>query len=316
LALPARRATIDIDPNHPVFFRPLSRPYYSCRAIFCETLGVKHGASDDDIKKAYHKLGRPTCRSSPGRRNGVIAWLDELGPAIGVPTLQAGFPWMARAELADLLRRYRRLWRRRHHQALHVLHWQAPGSVWAMDFAEAPAAIDGLYDYLLAVRDLASGRQLLWLPLRNANADETSAALASLFALHGAPLVLKTDNGSPFCADATLALLHHAEVIPLFSPPYTPRYNGAIEAGIGSLKTRTEQQASRQGRPGQWTWDDVAAARLEANATARPRGPHGPTPDDAWAARRPLRAAERTLFHALVNRLRQVVRLEEGCQGP
>jgi transposase InsO family protein len=257
-------------------------------------------------------LGRPTCRSSTGQRNAVLALLDEWGPALGVPALQASFPWMARAELDDLLRRYRRVWRKRHYQAPHVLHWQVAGSVWAMDFTEAPAAIDGLYEYLLAVRDLASGRQLLWLPIGNASAAATTAALASLFARHGAPLVLKSDNGSPFSADDTLALVHRAGVIPLFSPPYTPRYNGAIEAGIGSLKTRTEQQATRHGRPGHWTWDDVAAARLEANATARPRGPRGPSPDDAWTGRQPLTAEERARFHASLQRLRHEVRLQEG----
>jgi hypothetical protein len=40
----------------------------------------------------------------------------------------------------------------------HVLHWTVPGSVWAMDFAEPPAPVDGVYDYLFSVRDLASGQ--------------------------------------------------------------------------------------------------------------------------------------------------------------
>src|SRR5207245_8901868 len=103
-----------------------------------------------------------------------------------------------------------------------------------------------------------------------------------------------------------------AEVIALFSPPYTPRYNGAIEAGIGSLKTRTEEHASRHGRAGQWTYDDVQAARLEANATARPRGSLGPSPDQAWTARRSLPVHDRALFGASLQRHRQQARLEQG----
>ena len=55
----------------------------------------------------------------------------------------------------------------------------------------------------------------------------------------------------------------------------------AIEAGIGSLKTRTEEHATWQGHAAEWTCDDVEAARAEANATARPRGPSKPTPDEA-----------------------------------
>ena len=196
-------------------------------------------------------------------------------------------------------------------EALHVLHWQTPGRVWAMDFAQAPRPIDGLYPYLLAVRDLASGQQLLWLPLATATGAEVRGALASLFVLRGAPLVLKTDNGSPFGDDATLALLDSAGVIPLFSPPYWPRYNGAIEAGIGSLKTRTEDHASRHGHPGHWTWDDVAAAQDQANATARPKGPSGPTPADAWSARRPIDADERVSFHETVDHFRAATRSQQ-----
>jgi len=262
-------------------------------------------------------LGRPTCRSSPGQRNAVIALLDELGPAIGVPTLCECFPWLARAELTDLLHRYRRVWRKRHQQALHVLHWQVAGSVWAMDFAEAPAPIDGRYGYLLAVRDLATAQQLLWQPLTAPTAADTILALGSLFARYGPPLVLKTDNGSAFSAGDTLAFLDQAQVIPLFSPPRTPRYNGAIEAGIGSLKTRTECHALRHGRSA-WTWDDVEAARLEANATSRPRGLYGPTPDDLWPNRSALTSLQRALFQATLDRLRREVRIHEGypAEGP
>jgi hypothetical protein len=263
-------------------------------------------------------LGRPTCRSPRKERNEVIAFIDAWGPGIGVPTLREAFPELPRAEMEDLLKRYRRIWRRRHYQALRVLHWQVPGLVWAMDFAEAPAAIDGLYEYLLAVRDLASGQQLLWQPIRSATAEEAGVALAALFARYGIPLVLKTDNGSPFGAEDTQGLLHQATVIPLFSPPRTPRYNGAVEAGIGSLKARTECHAARHGRPAQWTWDDVEAGRLEANATARPQGPTGPTPDEIWTSRRKITADERTCFHATVERRRAEVRLEKKypAEGP
>ncbi len=102
-------------------------------------------------------LGRTVLRTAPSERNEVIALLDELGPRRGVPTLHTLFPRMARAELADLVHRYRRVWRQRHQQPLCVLHWQVPGTVWAMDVAEPPIPIDGIYPYLLAVRDLASG---------------------------------------------------------------------------------------------------------------------------------------------------------------
>jgi transposase InsO family protein len=230
-----------------------------------------------------------------------------------VPTLRECFPHLGRAELADLLARYRRLWRQSNGPVLRRLHWEAPGTVWAVDFAEAPAPLDGLYPYLLAARDLASGQQLLWQPLAEATAREVAAALTSLFVLHGPPLVLKSDNGSAFCAGAVQAVLAGAGVVPLFSPPYWPRYNGSVEAGIGSLKERTERRAVLAGRPGQWSWPDAEAARQEANATARPRGPAGPAPEELWQGRPKISAGQRERFVASVARCRQEVRQEERC---
>jgi transposase InsO family protein len=255
-------------------------------------------------------IGRPARRSAPGHRNAVIEYLDLSGPGVGLPPLRAAFPTMTRAELDDLLVRYRRVWRHRQRQPLHVLDWTAPGAVWAMDFAEAPAVIDGVGAYLLAVRDLASGRQLLWQPVREPTAAATAEALAGLFAVLGPPLVLKSDNGSAFGAPAVATLLHNFGVLSLFSPPHTPSYNGAIEAGIGSLKARTAAHAARHGRPGCWTWDDLAAARLEANATARPRGLTGPTPDEAWAARASIPVGDRVSFAELVEDHRWTARRE------
>ena len=260
-------------------------------------------------------LGRPVLRSCCCQRNEVIALIDELGPRIGVPTLRDCFPHMPHAELDDLLKRYRRLWRRRYQQRLQVLHWPVAGVVWAMDFAEAPQPIDGLYPYLLGVRDLASGQQLLWLPLATATARETIPALAPLFVLYGAPLVLKTDNGSPFLAGDVRAFLAAWGVQQLFSPPRMPRYNGAIEAGIGSLKTRTEQESTRHGRPTNWTWDDAESARAQANATARPQGDSGPTPEEAWTARRPINPAVRALFGAVVAKHRDEIREQHGSRS-
>ena len=257
--------------------------------------------------------GRPCRRSPVQERNEVIALLDECGPALGVPGLQDGFPDVARAELTDILKRYRRVWRKRHQQPLHILHWQLPGSVWAADFTQAPQPIDGLYPYLLAVRDLASGQQLLWLPIVHPDSSAVLDAFASLVAWHGAPLVLKTDNGSPFCAGVIRDFLSQAHIFPLFSPTYTPEYNGSAEAGIGSLKSRTENHASRHGHPGFWTYDDAAFAQDEANATARPHGPSGPSPEESWTQRRTITPTERSLFEASVNRHRAVARTENDC---
>jgi transposase InsO family protein len=252
-----------------------------------------------------HRLGRRTLRSALDNRTEVLDVLNELGPATSLATLRDCFPKISRAELDDLVKRYRHVWRQRHQQVVNSLHWQLPGTVWAMDFSEPSQRIDGVDPYLFAVRDLASHQQLLWLPVRDVTAPTAIEALEQLFARHGAPLVLKADNGSAFIAAATKDFLSRHGVNLLFSPPHTPEYNGSIEAAIGSMKTRTERYAARAGHPGYWTLDDVAAAQIEANVTARPKGETGPTPNELWQGRRSITAAERALFREAVLRQRE-----------
>jgi transposase InsO family protein len=261
-------------------------------------------------EESIRLLGRPPLRSPRERRNEVIHLLDEVGPHLGIPALREHFPDLARAELTDLLRRYRVVWRERHRQPLRTLHWTTPGRVWAIDFAETPLPIEGNISYLLAVRDLASGMQLLWQPLTAATAEAAAEGLARLFVAHGPPLVLKCDNGSPFISGVVADLLAGHGVAPLFSPPMTPRYNGAIEAGIGSLKERTHAAAARAGHPDNWTWDDLATAQYEANFSSRPCGPDGPCPELIWQARTPIEEPERSLFQSRM----QEMLIEAKCR--
>src|SRR5262249_48513611 len=125
--------------------------------------------------------------------------------------------------------------------------------------------------------------------------------LGQLFARYGPPLIMKSDNGSAFRSAQTKSFLEQAGVIPLYSPPHWPVYNGAVEAGIGSLKTRTDRHAAHQARGASWTSDDLAAAVHEANTQARY---HDRKPVDAWNDRIPIRPSERVLFDLTVQRQR------------
>jgi hypothetical protein len=129
--------------------------------------------------------GRPVVRAERAARTAVLELLASVGPGVGLAVLAGLFSELPQAELADLLRRYRRVWVRRHPQLVHVLHWQRPGTVWAIDYAQAPLPLEEGFTDLLAVRDLASGRQRLWLPVTEATAATTTAALGTLFAIYG-----------------------------------------------------------------------------------------------------------------------------------
>jgi transposase InsO family protein len=264
------------------------------------------------ITNALRLMGRPVQRSSRETRNDVIHFIDEHGPHIGVHALRECFPTMSRAELSDLLRRYRVVWRKRNRVPLRVLKWSCVGRVWAIDFTGPVSILEGSARYVLAVRDLGSGRQLLWRAVEGPTGEAARDALNELFASHGAPVVLKCDNGSSFTSGVVCELLAAHEIAALYSPPYWPRYNGAIEAGIGALKDRTAAHAARAGHAGLWSWDDLAGARVEANATQRSWCEHSANPDVVWSARTPITAEERAAFRTAVTTARKT---QSGSSG-
>jgi transposase InsO family protein len=122
-----------------------------------------------------------------------------------------------------------------------------------------------------------------------------------LFVLE-APLVLKSDNGSAFISEEMARLVAEFEVLALFSPARTPRYNGGCEAGIGSFQPRVHHLSAWAGRAGDWTLDDVERARCETNELGRPFGRSQPTPGEAWANRPPIEPSLRQDFRELVDR--------------
>ena len=150
---------------------------------------------------------------------------------------------------------------------------------------------------------------LAWQALPALTAEVTRAALRCLFALHGAPLILKVENGSAFRAALLQAFLEGYGVLPLYSPPACPGYHGAIEAAIGALKQRTQDQAWAVGRSGRWEVGDLAAAQAAANAS-HPRRLNGRTPTSVWQSRPALAPLARVVFTVTVERQRFQVRDE------
>ena len=251
------------------------------------------------------RRGRPPRPVPPEETDAIDELLGECRGRIGVAALLR----CADAPRARL-EAHVRAWRRRHSRHVGRLEWTAPGTVWAMDWTETDAPVDAVgvaCRWTLLVRDLAGSMQLAAVPAAHATARVAAETLGALFASYGAPLVLKTDNGGNVAEAEVRALLAARGVAHLRSPPRTPRYNGAVEAGIGSLKARLRAIASSRGRPCAPTCDDLEEARLEANALARPWGTDGPTPNERWETRRPAAAAER---EALANAIATASREE------
>ena len=244
----------------------------------------------------------------------VIEQIRQAGPALGLPSLKAMFPKMPRCRLREIQQKCRRQWRDGHAVVTERLHWLVPGAVWAGDFTELEASIDGCFDYALSTRDLASRMHLLALPTQGEDARIAVPAIEELFRQHGAPLVYKTDNGSAFISVEFRDLLDRWDVIPLLSPPCTPRYNGAAEAGIGSFKTRLFYRAMAHGTEG-WTSDDAEAARQQGNHAVQSFGQgRVTTPCHRWQERTPISPSQRQTFRQAVIEYRRQILAQHGLE--
>ncbi|MHC4874502.1 MAG: hypothetical protein ACYTFY_21825, partial [Planctomycetota bacterium] len=143
-----------------------------------------------------------------------------------MPTLQGIFKDMPKRELENIIWRYREHDKLRNSPLIHNLTWKKPGTVWAMDYTKPPYPVDDIYKDILVVRDLASGNELAALPVPIENGFNTRNGLEKLFVEHGAPLVIKHDNGKPLTSWLVKELLKKWQVLSLPSPAYTPQYNG------------------------------------------------------------------------------------------
>jgi transposase InsO family protein len=247
-------------------------------------------------KPVYESPGRPPEEVPRERRQALLGKMLELGPCAGVPTLRAMFKDVPYRFIAKMKDRFSRALVRRRGWHRRKLRWLRSGAVWAMDFTQPRARLGQGKRRLFLVRDLGSGAQLAAVASRGEKSRTACAALLYLFALLGPPLVLKADNGSAFTAKETQALLAENGITPLFSPPYTPSYNGACERSGGTFKQRVAHIASMEGHAGFWFPQNLDEALLVANTTARPWGATGPTPAEVLKAREPVTESERMAF--------------------
>jgi transposase InsO family protein len=229
--------------------------------------------------------------------------LGAVGPDLGSPTLRAFMPWVPRGSLERHLRCYRLAHRRRRKARLHQLRWKEPGFVWAIDLAHPPEAVEVGGREVLAVRDLSSRFTIAWVPLPTGSAESVASALFTFFRRHGAPLVLKSDNGSCFIAPRFRALLARFGIVHLRSPRAWPQYNGACEAGIGVLRALTDTAAAMRGQPDVWTIEDLEEARDRANdMMLRGRGPKAAPARESWRKRGRVTLRARQLFGIVLGR--------------
>lgn len=242
-------------------------------------------------------------------------FLDELlqsvGPDIGIPTLRGFLPEAARGALERRLREYRLGHRQRRRARLYQLTWRHPGAVWAIDLADVVEPVDSLGRVVLSVRDLASRYTVAWISLPRGSSREVSGVIQRLMRRNGAPLVIKSDNGSAFTGAAFKLTLARFGVVHLRSPRAWPQYNGACEAGIGVLKALTDRAAAGRGDPDHWTTDDLEEARERANDLSRRIGTRLVSARAEWMRRRGDWNRERRLLRKVLAKGWAALRMSE-----
>lgn len=256
-------------------------------------------------------LGRPASREVPRAQRQTVLWaLHATSGRIGVKQLmQLVWPPVPRSAISDLKARWRSAAHRVGGRLCGKVEWLRAGAVWALDWTEPEQAIEGVYTRVLVARDLASGSNLLSRPCLAESGVTAVRELEGLIAKYGPPALVKRDNGKSLTCNAIDLLCAHQGILVLNSPPRCPGYNGACEAGIGSLKVAAHHLAAAAGREREWSCDDLERARESVNAGI---GRDGLSADDRWSARRPFGPRER---ERLWSRYREHQARERAARG-
>ena len=219
--------------------------------------------------------------------------MKYFGPKTGEPTLRRNHPDYPVGALRREMKRFRDFWKLTHKRHVQRLTWTRPMTVWSMDFAVPPVAMEGGYTAFLVVRDLASRKELCNMPVYAQDTKSTEETIQFYLSLYGPPLVIKSDNGSAFISKDFRRALNKMGVLLLLSPPYCPSYNGSAENAVNEAKTHAAHHALESGCSETWTRDDLAWARERANLTV---GADLLTRDERFDKGEPITELERKNF--------------------
>jgi len=256
----------------------------------------RQGWARDRLRAA--RPGRPARSGTAGEREGARTIIEQLGPHMSAAELWRLSAGISRREAGRLLADYRRRYRQQHARHEHRLTWHRWGGVWTVDFTQAPCVVGDVGRWILVVRDVAGKEILAVTAVTGERVREVLPVLRELFGRHGAPLVLKMDNGSAFISAAMQAFLDAHAVALLYSPPRTPQYNGTGEAGNTWVKIDALWSAIRHDRAGAWAEADLQHALARSLRRAALRETSRPLD------RRPLCPAARLAFQDALRRAR------------
>ena len=144
-----------------------------------------------------------------------------------------------------------------------------PGAVWAIDGTWLDDPVVGSGRRALVVVEMHSRKTLCLTSVPGERAVAAEQVLARLIAIHGAPLVLKLDNGPAFIAKRFSSFCRRQGITLMHSPIRTPRWNGTCEVSGKWAKRRAEAAARRRGSDGTLTQADLDCAVTYAGTLPR-----------------------------------------------
>jgi hypothetical protein len=174
--------------------------------------------------------------------------------------LRRVIPGLPRNSAAAYLRRLHRIEARQRRRHGDRLLWRVPGAVWAIDGTWLDMPVPPLGRRALVVVEMHSRTTLCLRSVAGERAAAVEQVLADLIAQHGAPLVLKLDNGSAFTARRLRHFCWQHGITLLHSPIRQPRYNGTCEVSGRWAKRRAMAAWRARGGVGPLTQADLDAA--------------------------------------------------------
>jgi transposase InsO family protein len=194
------------------------------------------------------RRGRKPSLLSAGQRLQIMQLLREH-PAWGLPRLRQAIRDLPRNAAAVFVRSFQRTVRRHRRRRWRRLVWHVPGAVWAIDGTWMDQAVDGRSRRALIAVELHDRKVLALEAVPGERAASAVALLRRLIDRHGAPLVLKADNGSAFTAACLAQLCRGHGIVLMHSPVRRPRWNGTCEVSGRWAKARASAAASARGSP-------------------------------------------------------------------
>ena len=203
--------------------------------------------------------GRRRQMLTPEQRQAIARYL-RWRPRMAVRELRRHIPGLPRNSALAYVRRWRRVRRKRRRRRLQRLGRSVHGAVWAIDGTWFAVPVESLGRRALVVVELHTKGVLALRAVPGEKVREVVSCLRDLVAQHGAPLVLKLDNGPGFIAHELACFCREHGITLLFSPARRPSYNGTCEVSVRWSKARAFAAAAARGEPGRLLRADLESA--------------------------------------------------------